>query len=306
MRGRFYIDGTDAYEAYGIWVAEEGFNDLLAFPSLADPKSNDWPEEDGIEVDLENPVLRHKEVSIPFVSNVPFRSAYDFIHVLSEPGYHTFHFPALGREWRLRLLSQPGNEEWDVATAVVLGFAEDLPTRPADVTVSGGGIFLPDPGYEIDDIPLRRYGVTVNEGLDNVMCSPTVKQNLTRSFTTSDGRVYDAGQLMFQSKEVTFRCSLVADSVERFWRCYDAFFHSLIQPGERKLFCDWSYEEYPCYYKSASGFQIVSLQGPVVVEFDLTLTFTVFRVDGQFFLFATEADELITTEDGEFYIDLKE
>lgn len=306
MKGRLYIDGIDAYVQYGIWITEGGYNDLLAFPDLSDPEKNDWMEEYGIEVDLEKPTLKYKEVSITFVSSVPFRSAYDFIYKLSEPGYHVFRIPALQREWRLRLLSHPANEDWDTLTSLTLKFSEDLPVCPASITPDGNGVLIPKSMYEIDGVSLDKYGVVVEEGLDEILKSPTVKQNLAKTFTGSDGRLYDAEHLVFQSKDVTLKCVMIADSIERFWKCYDAFFHSLIQPGERTLFCDWSYEEYPCYYKKCSGFNIASLTDRVIVEFNLTLVFTVCRVNEQDFLLATEDDELIVTEDGEYYIDLKE
>lgn len=41
-----------------------------------------------------------------------------------------------------------------------------------------------------------------------------------------------------------------------------------------------------------------------MVTFNLTLEFTVFRMDGIDYLLATEAGELVVTEDGEYYIDL--
>lgn len=305
MKGRLYIDGIDAYTSFGIWITEGGYNDLLSFPDLSDPEKNDWMEEDGVEVDLEAPTLKYKEVSITFVSSVPFRSAYDFIYKLSEPGYHTFRIPALQREWRLRLLSHPANEDWDTLTSLTLKFSEDMPVHPESLELAGCGVLIPKSMYEIDGIQLDRYGVVVEEGLDEILKSPTVKQNLTKTFSTSDGRLYDAEHLVFQSKDVTLKCVMIADSIERFWKCYDAFFHSLIQPGERTLFCDYTSEEYPCYYKKTSGWNIVSLSGQVVVEFSLTLVFTVFRVGETEFLLASQAGELITTEDGEYYIDLK-
>lgn len=305
MKGRLYIDDIDAYVRYGIWITEGGYNDLLSFPGLSDPEKNDWMEEDGIEVDLEAPTLKYKEVSITFVSSVPFRSAYDFIYKLSEPGYHVFRIPSLNREWRLRLLSHPTNEDWDTLTSLTLKFSEDLPVRPASIESAGCGVLIPKSMYEIDGVSLDKYGVVVEEGLDEILKSPTVKQNLTKTFSTSDGRLYDAEHLVFQSKDVTLKCVMIADSIERFWKCYDAFFHTLIQSGERTLFCDYTSEEYPCYYKKTSGWNIVSLSGQVVVEFSLTLVFTVFRVGETEFLLASQAGELITTEDGEYYIDLK-
>ena len=67
---------------------------------------------------------------------------------------------------------------------------------------------------------------------------------------------------------------------------------------------DYNVEEYPCYYKRTSGWKLESLRGRVVVTFNLTLEFTVFRMDGIDYLLATEAGELVVTEDGEYYIDL--
>ena len=63
-------------------------------------------------------------------------------------------------------------------------------------------------------------------------------------------------------------------------------------------------EEYPCYYKRTSGWKLESLRGRMVVTFNLTLEFTVFRMDGIDYLLATEVGELVVTEDGEYYIDL--
>lgn len=53
-----------------------------------------------------------------------------------------------------------------------------------------------------------------------------------------------------------------------------------------------------------NGWKLESLRGRVVVTFNLTLEFTVFRMDGIDYLLATEAGELVVTEDGEYYIDL--
>lgn len=305
MIGQLYIDDIDAYEAYGVWVTEGGYDGLLSFPGLVEPDKNDWPEEDGIEVDLDNPSLKPREVSITLVASVPFRSAYDLISKLSEPGYHTFRIPSLIREWRLRFLSHPDNEEWDTLTSLTLRLAEDVPARPADVTPDGGGSYVPDSGFGLDGVPLDRYGIVVGDGLDDVLRAPAAKVSLTRSSVNMDGRAYDTGQVVFQSKDVTLECCLIAGSMERFWRCYDSFFSALIQPGERTLSCDHTGAGYPCHYKSTSGWRLVSLTGRVMVAFSLTLVLTSYRIDGVEYLLSTGNDALITLEDGETYIDMR-
>lgn len=165
-------------------------------------------------------------------------------------------------------------------------------------------MYVPPSAYELDGVPLDRYGIMVTEGRDEIMRSPTVKTNLSRTILNVDGRIYDTGKVVLNSKEVTLRCCLVADSAGRFWNCYDSLLHALIQPGERSLYVDYNVEEYPCYYKRTSGWRLESLKGRVIATFGLTLVFTVFRLGETEYLLATEDGELVTTEDGEYYIDL--
>ena len=299
MRGELYIAGKDAYTDFGVWITEGGYDGLLPFPEMVEPDRNDWPDEDGIEPDLEKPTLNPRELIITFVRSVEGRSAGALVEHLSKPGYHAFRIPSLGREWSLRLIQSPAYEDWDTLEAFTLRFAEDQPVRPSFMAIpEGGGWYVPLSEYELDGVPLDRYGVMVTEGRAEIMRSPTVKTNLSRTVLDVDGRIYDAG------KEVTLKCCLIAGSMTAFWNCYDALLHALIQPGERSLYEDSNVEEYPCYYKRTSGWRLESLRGRVVVTFSLALEFTVFRLGGTDYLLATEDGDLIVTEDGEYYIDL--
>ena len=282
MRGELYIDGKDAYTDFGVWITEGGYDGLLPFPELVEPDRNDWPDEDGIEPDLEKPTLKPRELNITFVRSVDGRSAGALVEHLSKSGYHLFRIPSLGREWSLRLIQSPAYEDWDTLEAFTLRFAEDRPVRPSSVAIPEGRAYVPPSEYELDGVPLDRYGVMVTEGRDEIMRSPTVKTNLSRTVLDVDGRIYDAGKVVYNSKEVTLECCLIAGSMTTFWSCYDAL----------------------CYYKRTSGWKLESLRGRVVVTFNLTLEFTVFRMDGIDYLLATEAGELVVTEDGEYYIDL--
>ncbi len=300
MKDNCYIDGVSTWDRYGVWITKGGYNDLLVYPSLKEPAFNDWPEEDGIEVDLSAPKLSDKTVTITFLSkDIPV----DFIAFISTPGYHTLHIPSLGRSWQIRLLSHPGNKIYRGGTPFSLQFAEDIPVRHL-VDNFNPGITVPTSSYYLDGIPLSDYGIIVDKGRDEVLKSPSVKMNLNREIQTVDGVIYDADHVVFASKEVTFKCRLKAISAGHFWNCYDAFFSALVAPGERFLYVDYVEGEFPCYYQSTSGFKIITLRdGPVMAEFSLTLVFTVFRIDGNDYLLSTESGELIITEDGEFYID---
>ena len=150
-----------------------------------------------------------------------------------------------------------------------------------------------------------------------ILKAPAVKKNMLRNLSTQNGAIYDGKQVVYQHKEVALNCCLIAKNLTEFWRNYNAFLHDLIkvveidegegvkvQTAERSLFVESTYEEYPCYYKS-SKVSLFSPDDQVWCVFTLTLVFTAFRVGGDEYLLASEAGELIVTEDGEFYIDLK-
>lgn len=303
MKGVVYIDGVNIWDQYGVWITRGGYDELLTFPALKEPASNDWPDEDGIEVDLSNPVLADKEVSITFLASKREIDAVDFIEFISSAGYRTLRVESLGREWSLRLLSQPENRIYRAATPFTLRFAQDIPVRGIDIGYDPG-VPVVRSSYEIDGISLDKYGIIVDSARDEVLKSPTAKIGMSRDIQTVDGVIYDAGQIVFNAKEVPFKCRLKASSMEHFWQCYDAFFADLIKSGERTLYVDYTGEEYPCHYRRSSGFDILTLSGQVMVQFTFTLVFTVFRVSGTEYLLASEDDYLITTEDDEFFIDL--
>ena len=303
MKGAFYIDGEDMYLRYGAVFINGGYDDILNFPSLKEPEKNDWPEEDGVEVDLTDPVLNSKEVTLEFFAE----DSFGFLDLVSKPGYHVFRITALGREWKLRLSSQTDNKIWADSTKFSLKFAEDSFERQEEYApASGCGVIIPKCSYEMDGISLRDYGITVIEAKDDVLKSPAAKRNMLRQIQTKDGQIYDTNQLVFSSKEVTFKCELRTDSIERFWKCYFAFFYDLVQPGERTLFVEYTDEEYPCYYKKSSNFKILSLSESIRVTFSFTLVFTVFRLGETEYILGSEDDErFVLEDDGETCIDMK-
>lgn len=272
-----YIDGLGLKATFGAFIPRGGYNDLLVFPAMKKPTTNDWPEEDGIEVDLTDPVLEAKEVGISFLVSDPAKDVREFLATVSEPGYHTIGITSLGRNWSLRLTDHSENKIYPNASLFTLRFVEDLPLRPVSASYSCG-VVVPVSSYNIDTISLDQYGIVVMTAKDEVCKLPSVKQNLTTASAYRDGQTYDVATLVFNSKETTFKCRLKAASMSQFWACYDALFYSLIQPGERQLYVSYLDQSFPCYYSKSGNFVIRSLGTPVVVDFDLTLVFTKFRL----------------------------
>ena len=74
MKGQLLIDGIDAYTTLGISVIKGSYNNLVAFPPMKEPDKNDWPEEDGQEFDLSNPVLDAGDVNIELELTTEFQT----------------------------------------------------------------------------------------------------------------------------------------------------------------------------------------------------------------------------------------
>ena len=306
MKTNCYIDETDIYAAFGVLVTKGGYNALLAFPSVKEPPSNDWPEEDGLEVDLTSLVLKDKEADISFLAFDKAKYVNDFIAFISSTGYHTVRIPSLSRTWNLRLLSEPARTQYrEHVTVFSLRFAEDVPARPVPAAFAPGTPVRPS-AYELDGVNLGSYGIVVEKAKDSLLKVPVAKMNMARNVLTVDGQIYDADHLVFKEKEVTFKCLLKAVSADNFWKCYDAFFGALTAPGERELYAGYTDEYYSCSYRSTSAWRLITLKPFFMVEFSVTLMFTSFRVNETEYLLATESGQYIVLEhDDETYIDMK-
>lgn len=280
MTGKLYIDNIDAFLEYGVFVQEDGYNELVAFPSLKSVKSNDWPEEDGIEPDLSNPVLDTKEFSMKFVFTGAYYRMGAFVELLSDKSYHTFYFREIGRTYRLRLVSHT-----NLDTALFLGFvtlrlADDFPLDGYTYTAPASTV-PPYGDYELDGRKLTDYGVRVLAGsLNEIEKSPAVKQNLLCNIGTQGGAIYDGNRVTFKAKEVRVNCLLRAATQAELWRNYDALLYDLVRPDERTLYVEATGEEYPCHYKSCQTTEFYA-DGKIWWKFTLTLVFTSYRLKGK-------------------------
>lgn len=307
MNGKLYIDGNDAYLQFGVYVISGGWNELLALPPLKTVKSNDWQEEDGIEADLEAPVLNTRELTMKFAISGAFSHYYDFLALLGDGAYHTFRCEEIGRTFRLRLVSHSNLDTAKILGFLSVKFADDFPLLDYTYAApTGGGVPVVE-DYCVDDIPLTDYGVRVLQGsLDEVMKGGTVKQAMLRNIASQGGAQYDsAGAVHYKSKDVKLTCLLRADSLSEMWRNYLALLHDLTQPEERLLFVAALEAEFPFYYKSCSV-KDFSPVGRVWLEFTLTVVFTgCFRLDEDDMILATEDGIAVYTEDDEYAINVR-
>jgi len=309
MTGKLYIDGLDAYSNYSIFVRDKGYDELVEYPALKDINTNDWPEEDGIEPDLESPVLDAKQFKMEFAVHKNIRTAL-FIDSITNGAYHEFNFAEIGRTYKLRLTQNPSFTLFNGIELMQLKLSNDFPISDS-YSYTPPASSLPNTGYDIDGKDFGQYGIRVLSGtLSEVLKMPTVKDNLLIDLKNEQGIIYDDQEVFFKSKDVKLNLLMTANSLSEFWRNYDAFIYDLIRPEERMLYVEYTGYEYPCYYKSCNVSNFSPTGGKVWFKFTLTLTFIIFRRSGEEyeFLLAAEDGALVITEESSesdpVYIDL--
>lgn len=300
MTGRLYIDGNDAYTAYGVYVVEGGYNDLLKFHPLKNPTTNDWAEEDGVEVDLSAPVLNTKDVSLKLAVSGLYSRLNSLVQRLSDKSYHTFNCVEIGRTFRLRLTQMSSLDTALTLGFVTLKFADDFPPE-----FNEWSEYRPLPwgaqsdDYTIDDRNFSEYGVRVLSGtLAEVLKQPQVKPNLLRNINTQQGVVYDGKGVVYKSKDVKLTCLARAQNKEMLWHNLDCLLFAMTRPDERMLGVRAIEDEFPCHYKSCTVSEFYADREPWL-KFTITFVFIdSFRLNDDDFVLASEDGIIFNTESG--------
>lgn len=273
MQGKLYIDTIDIYSSFGIFISEGGSNGVVGFPPMKKVDSNDWMDEDGIEVDLSSPTLDTREFSIDFIAHGKARTEV-FFELLSDGAYHTFDFKSLGRVLKLRMVSQPNLDMINGIDVFSVQFALDFPLPEKYIYTTPNSTLIPTTGYELDGVDFASYGVRVlGESLAEVRKSPAIKKNILTNLQRQHGATYIGKAVYYQPKDVKLNCLMRATTLGEFWRNYDALLHDLTRPDERTLFVDDTSSYYQCYYKSSTVEEFMPTD-KTWFKFSLNLVFT--------------------------------
>jgi hypothetical protein len=260
--GNCLVNNIDIYVQYGAYIAKGGYNDLLLLPPLKAPDTVDWPDRDGLSVDLSNPLLAPREVTIPFVVTQDFES---FATGMSHPRAMVT-IPSLSYNTSyLRYVSTVSCKRYKEIVLWTIKMAEDDYRPPENLSPPPGD--TPDTGYTIDGVNVKNYGLMVNGEERHKPAS--AKKNM--NYTTADmsSVYYDTGTLYKSSREIIFKCRLNAASGELFYKCRQTLLYVLTQPGLRTI-RNKDGETYKGYYKNTSGGKLISMRGAFTFDFNLT------------------------------------
>lgn len=299
MTGHLLVDRVDVAAVYGVAMTAGGLNSVLSWPPLKTPPSNDWQEDDGLDLDLTAPMLDVQEVSLPFVAVGVFTRLSAFMAMLATGSYHRFEWPEIGVRKVLRVVQQSALSYADNFTTFTLKLACDTPLKfdPAQTCVPVSCVAAAD-DYTLDGVNFRNYGVRVLMGtLGELIRQPDVKPHLLRNISTQPGAVYDPiGTVRFKSREAKINCLARADCIEDLWCNMSCLLRDLTKPGQRLVGITAIDSFVACHYKSCTVSEFFADKRPWL-KFSVTVVVTqpVHGFDDEVVI-ATESGAVLTTQ----------
>lgn len=294
MKNTLFIDGRDAFVEYGVFVEQNGHKQIVQFPAYKKVDTTDWPDEDGIEVDLLEPILDTRNLQIQFCTT-NIRYAEDLFDELSIGAYHTFEFRDIKKTLRLRMTQNGSFSSFVKLGKLTLTFADDFPEMPTGESMSLDKTGIRQIGFELDGFDMSQFGAYVLNGTeDSIRKAADIKDNLKISTKDRNGVLYDSSRVRFKSKDITLKLLIDADNIEDFWKHYNGLFAVMLQPDARTFYYSALGNEYDCYYKSmtVSRFEILHT-GKVWCEFSVVMTVINYRPVGQYMILAHEDSSLV-------------
>lgn len=269
---------VDIFDRYGVLVKMGGYNNLLSFPSVKTPKSNDWVEEDYEDVDLSMLHLDSRSVSVSFIAVKADSQYEDFIAELIDARVVYFSPMEASTEiFKLRYKSQ-SSLEYGSFIEFAITFEEDVPWSEIALVDTPVGTRGVDNNYLLNGSPLSRYNIAVLKGTKKgVERLSEAKSLLTIKNANMDGQIYDTGgRITFGAREVTLYCLMTDSNVASFWNNYTSFFGTLVKErgedviNKHLLVLGLYGKSRKCYYLKQSVREFFVDKGKVWCRFDIS------------------------------------
>lgn len=102
MTGEVTIDTIDIWTQYGAFIVKGGFDDLLKPARRKASLTNNWPEQNGVEIDLTAPRYEAKDADVTFIISASSESAWwarynAFVSQLQQAGERSLYIKELSK-----------------------------------------------------------------------------------------------------------------------------------------------------------------------------------------------------------------
>lgn len=234
---RVIVDGADFATTYGATLIG-GWTSLFALPETKEPRQNDWHEEDGLEVDLEDRLkLAPRRIRLRFAFDGDRGGG--FLRMRNHYRTQLFEIEGFGKI-RLRGVSATITKTLggEVREAEI-EFVED---KPGEFEPDGGQTKEAFPSsVTIDGKPLASFGATdFGETAETLLGGAEAKEPLTIQSRAVDGQITPEPKgstrtIAISPREVAVKLLFIAPTGEDLRGALWAFLKELTKPGERTI-----------------------------------------------------------------------
>lgn len=235
---RVIVDGADFATTYGATLIG-GWGSLFTLPETKEPRQNDWHEEDGIEVDLEEGLkLAPRRIRLRFAFDGGRGGG--FLRMRNHYRTQLFEIEGFGKI-RLRGVSATITKTLggEVREAEI-EFVED---KPGEFEPAGGQTKEAFPSsVTIDGQPLTSFGATdYGETAETLLGGAEAKEPLTIQSRAVDGQITPEPKgavrtVSVRAREVAIKLLFIAPTGEDLRGALWAFLKEMTKPGERTIF----------------------------------------------------------------------
>ena len=290
-----------------MFILREGDNDLLTFPERKEPAQNDWFELEGLDVDLSEVFFSERKVTVQFYLSAPSTAEFmynldSFYSIMMMPGYRNIYMRDFNKTFTLRYLGCPAYEHRHGLAAggkkagyITMDFMMDDPLQVFGLSTQPVSARPNQSHVTINGLDLSLFGIIIQKVYHTALKAPMIKEGLTRRIERMTGQLAGTGFTpVGKSKDITFECTMMADTRSEFYDNYDALFHqaTITEPVELGFV---EGRTALCYYSKMDSF--VKLK-PLSAGASVTFNITFKTIDsGSLFI-----DDLRVTEDGQVRI----
>lgn len=274
--GKLYINNSDAWRRYKVWLTDGQLAKLIQYPKLKTPEATEWAELYYTEYDLTTLLLDTRTVNLEF-GIYGDRNRYDTLGSRLETYPTTLQVPLLDNAtWKLRFtgFTNPafyysGTSGATSLCTVTAQFSEDNPVTPTDTV--GSTKLCADSALSISGVNISYYGARLEGDTWQEALNPyAVREGL--KVTTCDKQgvalYHPAGNRL---KSTTIKIPLVISgcTATEAFRRYRMIINTLLDTSKTRRIVYYG-TSYNCFYLSNSVDEFLTAY-PAVLKVTLTM-----------------------------------
>lgn len=285
MTGSCIIDGVDI-STLGMFIERGGSDDFLSFPNRREPDQVDWPDEDGLDVDLTDCYFEAKQVKVNYViiaeDEVTFKNNLNTFETLHfAPGYRQIYVKEFNKTFSLRFIGFSDYKHsgglYKQAKKIGKITAEYSMDDPLQIFTDAINTPISTREYlsyiSINGYDLSRFGIVVQDVYSTALRPHSAKSVMERKISNLNGAIADVGVTpKTQPRTIEIQCTMLADSYSEFMTNYTALFNGLRITTPVQLGITRAGAVINCYYKKMTNYKKEApFSRKVKVSFNLEL-----------------------------------